>query len=230
MEKQKSFDTQRELRNPEILERFIDNYTQYERSKENIEIEIIQDADDRTSKVFEIYGLDPTSVPVQSVHIIDKSKWPGEPAAFMLREHGVFVCESNDIDILKMRIIHEMFHAKGINFLPIPLTEAIVERLTNQALNLDDKSLEGSAVFSGIYTYNNHRIVFDDLLKSIIKKAPTGVTNDYHSFSFFAKAHLSGRIHYLDFLDDLFGSGTLKKIDQLDNTPESFSSFVASLR
>lgn len=122
----------------EVWKQIAHNPAQYERSKRVFEIKTIQEADNLTSRVIKKYGLDPTSVPSQAIHIIDESKWPGGHA-FVSLEHGdVFVCENEDVDLLKMVIIHEMFHLKGVNFLPIPLTEAIVERLTSQALNLNN--------------------------------------------------------------------------------------------
>ncbi len=212
----------------ETWKQIVDNVEDYEREKSLEEIEVIQDADNRTSQVIESYGMSSTTVTPELVRLIKSQNWV-DGHAFMSREQGLFVCERQDLEKLRMELIHEMFHYKGVNHLPVPLTEAIVERLTAQALNLENKNLSGSQVFSGAYSYLDFRLTLDTLLRLIVDRAPKGVTNGFHTFSFFAKAHLTGDIGCLDFLDTIFGQGTLDKLQNLDDDSESLISFVKSL-
>jgi len=145
---------------------------------------------------------------------------------FFSREHGVFIREDADPEMFKTKVLHELFHYKGVNFLPIPLTETIVERLTAQASNLNNPSLKGSTVFNGIYTYPKLRPVLDQLLQKIRQK--TGIS-DVKAFSYFAKAHLSGELEHLSFLDSCFSAGTCARLNQLDDDANSFIDFVNGL-
>jgi hypothetical protein len=212
----------------EIWKDLVSNIEDYEREKGLEEIEVIQDADNRTSQVIESYGLQSTTLTPELVHLIKGQNWK-EGHAFMSRDHGLFVCERRDLNELRMEVVHEMFHYKGVNHLPIPLTEAIIERLTAQALNLENKNLEGGQVFSGIYTYPDFRLTLDKLLKLTVDRAPKGATNGFHTFSFFAKAHLTGDIGCLDFLNTIFDKGTLENLQNLDDDHESLVAFVENL-
>jgi hypothetical protein len=205
-----------------VVERLAD----VEKSKNLKEIEVIQGADEVTAKVIESYGLQSSLVVPENVHIIRREEWP-DGHAFFSREHGLFVCEDIGMEHFKMKVIHEMFHCKGVNFLPIPLTEAIVEKLTNQALNYEDKQLVGNAVFSGVYTYNEYRVLLDDLLRRIVQRSGC---NQMQAFSNFAKAHLTGVLEHLSVLDEVFGSGTMNRLNELDDNPDSLRQLINTLQ
>lgn len=203
----------------------VNRLADFEKSKDMEDIESIKDADERTTKVLESYGLPPTTLALEAVHIIKQEEWP-EGEAFFSRKYGLFVCEEDNPDDFKMKLVHEIFHFKGINFLPIPLTEAIVERLTCQAINVDDQTLEGNAIFSGVYTYNEFRLLLDEMLAKIVQKSGY---DQLQVFSCFAKAHLTGVLEYLSLLDEFFGQGTSKRLNELNNDPESLRQFISTL-
>ena len=50
-----------------------------------------------------------------------------------------------------------------------------------------------------------------------------------YTFSLFVKAHLTGSLEHLSFLDEIYASGTLQQLNELDDNPESFRQFVESL-
>lgn len=204
-----------------IVEQLVD----FEKSKNSEEIQFIQGADEITAKVIESYGLQSSAFTPEDIHIIKQEEWP-DGHAFFSREHGLFVCEDINMDHFRMKVIHEMFHSKGVNFLPIPLTEAIVEKLTNQALNYEDKQLVGNAVFSGVYTYNEYRLLLDDILGRIVQRSEC---NQMQAFSNFAKAHLTGVLEHLSVLDEIFGSGTMNRFNELDDNPDSLRRLITTL-
>lgn len=189
-----------------------------------------------TNQLLGEYGKDPVNVRSDIFHVIRSDAWIGQDNhALFSREHDtILIKETLDQDSLILGLMHEMLHYKGENFLPNPLTEAIVERLAAQAVNIERMRLgaepmQGESIFSGTYTYNRDRIVLDGLLGKLRDESEGKIKDRPQAFSYFAKAHLNGVIEYLKILDEIFGAGTVEKLDKLDDNPESFKDFVDSL-
>jgi hypothetical protein len=217
-------------KNRDIRRYVIDNISSFELLKNEFEENIINDANRKTSAVISKYGLSPVNIDSSSIYVVDLDVVAGTDHAFYSVEDQKFVLSrSEDTEWFGLMTIHEMFHYKGSNFLPAPVTEAIVERLTNEAVNLDDSSLIGSQVFSGIYTYPEERKALNLFMSKIREVAGSETTTDSHTFSFFAKAHITGDASYLNFLDDLFGPGTLSKFINLGDNTSDFIEFVNKL-
>ncbi len=207
----------------------IDDLSARERVLTQTELLLITDANRRTSIIMEQYDVPPKDADSNNVHVIPIEKWLGGDAFFVRELNGLVVPELHEEKSFLLCLIHEMFHLKGINFLPIPVTEAIVERLTNEAFNLGNASLSDGRRFSGSYTYIDYMRAFDSLLEKIIQNSPHGVTNLLHAYSFFAKTHLSGNIEHLSFLNDLFGQDTVQTFNALDDQLASFQEFIKNL-
>lgn len=211
-------------------ELLIKNLSELEKTKENFELEVIQDADRRTSAIMERYGMPAFTIGENQIHIVAKGDWQGDGHGFMSREiDGAVVLEKEIDKEFLLSVVHEMFHLKGVNFLPEPFTEAIVEKLSCEAINLDDSAITGENVFSGSYSYNEYREEFDKFIDKIVEGAMPRVVSRKHVFSFFAKSHLSGSLEYILFLNDIFGQGTVEKLNSLDDNFSSFQNFVNDL-
>lgn len=200
-----------------------------ERPMNELETGIVSEADRRTSVLLNMYGIPSSNIRPDTIHIIPQSEWPGGHAFMKEETKEVIIVEQENYGKFALEVVHEMLHVKGSNILPTPLTEAIVERLTNQAMNLSDPSLVGGQVFSGTYAYPQYRKVFDALLSKISLHSQEETADRLGIFSFFAKAHLSGDMRFLLFLDNLFGAGTADRLNNLSDDTEALEKFIEAL-
>ena len=212
----------------QVRENILSDLSSLEREKSVAEIEIINNVNDATTRIMERYAVPAINAEDAIVRIIPENNWPGGGAFSSRKDEVIVVPEQVDLNKLKFILTHEMFHFKGVNWLPTLITEAIVEKLTNEALNIDNSAITGIKVFDGVFTYDEYRKTFDSLIEKIVQHTQ-GKSDFRHIFSFFARAHLSGDGRQLLFLDEAFGPGTFVKMDELSDNFQEVSRFIESL-
>lgn len=212
----------------ERYRKIVQDIDNLERKKTLSEISLIRQADTRTTRVLQFYGVKSPRVEVEQIKVISESA-AKNCNSFTVNGEGYAVIPEADKDPFLHETMHEMLHLKGSNYLPVPVTEAIVEMLTCQSQNVDKSNLVGAQVFSGRYSYVEESKIMDDLIRKVVATASPDVTDFFHTFSFFAKAHLTGDRSLIDFLDRLFGQGTVNNFESITDTA-SFKNFVNNLR